>query len=91
MPDEQPGKGIGHFLGAMRIDAFRPAGDFKQHMDQWISRFRNAKTIAGEEQVVIPGDPERKMEEIRMRSGIPLLAAVEKDLLFLSEKLDVPL
>jgi L-2-hydroxycarboxylate dehydrogenase (NAD+) len=60
-------------------------------MDQWISRFRNAKTIAGEEQVVIPGDPERKMEEVRMRSGIPLLAAVEKDLLFLSEKLDVPL
>ena len=25
MPAQQPGKGIGHFLGAMRIDAFRPA------------------------------------------------------------------
>src|SRR5499425_1385024 len=36
MPDEQPGKGIGHFFGAMRIDAFRPADDFKKHMDKWI-------------------------------------------------------
>ena len=43
MPAEQPGKGIGHFLGAMRIDAFRPADDFKMHMDKWIRGFRSAK------------------------------------------------
>jgi len=90
VPDEQPGKGIGHFLGAMRIDAFRPAEEFKQHMDQWIKRFREAKTITGEEKMVIPGDPERIMEENRMRSGIPLLPAVEQDLIYLSEKMDVP-
>ena len=36
MPARQPGKGIGHFLGAMRIDAFRPSGEFRQHMDDWI-------------------------------------------------------
>jgi L-2-hydroxycarboxylate dehydrogenase (NAD+) len=28
MPEQMPGKGIGHFLGAMRIDAFRQAGRF---------------------------------------------------------------
>ena len=59
---EQPGKGIGHFFGAMRIDAFRPADEFKQHMDKWISGFRSAKTIKGREKVLIPGDPEREME-----------------------------
>jgi LDH2 family malate/lactate/ureidoglycolate dehydrogenase len=90
LPDEQPGKGIGHFLGAMRIDAFRPAEEFKQHMDKWIKRFRQAKTITGEEKMVIPGDPERTMEENRMRHGIPLLPAVEQDLFYLSEKMDVP-
>mgnify|MGYP001770981739 FL=1 len=63
MPDEQPGKGIGHFFGAMRIDAFRPAADFKKDMDKWIKRFRSAKTIKGQEKVLIPGDPEREMEE----------------------------
>ena len=37
------GKGIGHFFGAMRVDAFRKTSEFKQHIDQWIARIRNAK------------------------------------------------
>jgi L-2-hydroxycarboxylate dehydrogenase (NAD+) len=90
LPDEQPGKGIGHFFGAMRIDAFRPADDFKNHMDKWIKRFRLAKTVKGQEKVLIPGDPEREMELARMLNGIPLLTPVEDDLKFLGEKLDVP-
>ncbi len=90
MPDEQPGKGIGHFFGAMRIDAFRPASEFKSNMDKWIRRFRSAETVAGEEQVLIPGDPEREMEENRRKAGIPLLNAVAADLQLLSEKLKIP-
>jgi LDH2 family malate/lactate/ureidoglycolate dehydrogenase len=80
MPTEQPGKGIGHFFGAMRIDAFRPADEFKQHMDKWIGGFRSAKTIPGEEKVLIPGDPEREMEAIRSKEGIPLVETVVEDL-----------
>lgn len=86
MPTGMPGKGIGHFFGAMRVDAFRPADDFKWHMDNWIRRFRSAKTVAGEEKVLIPGDPEREMETIRMQEGIPLLGAVETDLVALGER-----
>ena len=93
MPDEQSGKGIGHFFGAMRIDAFRPAGDFKEHMDKWIRRFRSAKTIPGQSRVIIPGDPERETEEERRKNGIPLLKPVVEDLRFLAEKfkIDSPL
>jgi LDH2 family malate/lactate/ureidoglycolate dehydrogenase len=89
IPDEQPGKGIGHFFGAMRIDAFRPAEDFKKHMDKWIHRFRAAKTIKGQDRVLIPGDPEREMEKERMENGIPLLKPVVEDLRFLGEKFGV--
>ncbi|MEK7225640.1 MAG: Ldh family oxidoreductase [Bacteroidota bacterium] len=89
MPAQQPGKGIGHFLGAMRIDAFRPADEFKQHMDNWIKGFRNAKPIAGQEKVLVPGDPEREFEEERMRNGIPLLEMVVEDLNGLAEKLSM--
>src|SRR6476660_7863845 len=86
MPDEQPGKGIGHFFGAMRIDAFRPADEFKKHMDKWIRRFRSAKTVEDQPKVIIPGDPEREMESLRMKNGIPLLKPVIEDLKFLGEK-----
>ena len=86
IPSQQPGKGIGHFLGAMRIDAFRPANEFKQHMDNWIKGFRNAKPIAGQEKVLVPGDPEREFEEERMKNAIPLLNVVVDDLNKLAEK-----
>jgi LDH2 family malate/lactate/ureidoglycolate dehydrogenase len=90
MPENQPGKGIGHFFGAMRIDAFRPADDFKKHMDQWIQRFRSAKTIAGQPRVLIPGDPEREAQAERMQNGIPLLNAVAQDLRDLGERFEIP-
>jgi len=91
MPDEQPGKGIGHFFGAMRIDAFRPAVEFKQHMDKWIRRFRSAKTVEDQPKIIIPGDPEREMERLRIKNGIPLLKPVIEDLKFLGEKFNVQL
>ena len=90
MPSQQPGKGIGHFLGAMRVDAFRPADEFKKSMDHWIQGFRNAKTIAGEDKVLVPGDPEREMEAIRMKNGIPLLDVVVDDLKHLATKFEIP-
>lgn len=80
MPENMPGKGLGHFFGAMRVDAFRPADEFKQHMDNWIQRFRSAKPAEGHEKVLIPGDPEREMEAIRMKEGIPLVESVVADL-----------
>ncbi|RYF89717.1 MAG: Ldh family oxidoreductase, partial [Chitinophagaceae bacterium] len=70
MPENMPGKGIGHFFGAMRIDAFRTAEDFKANMDQWIRRFKSAETVEGEESVIIPGEPEVAMEADRRANGI---------------------
>ena len=90
MPQNMPGQGIGHFFGAMRIDAFRPAADFKKDMDQWITRFRKAETIDGFDKVLIPGDPEREMELHRKEAGIPLHEAVIKDLQTLGERFSIP-
>lgn len=91
MPENMPGKGLGHFLGAMRIDAFRPADEFKLHMDNWIARFRNAKPVKGHERVLIPGDPEREMEATRMKEGVPLANSVVEDLKLVGEKLGLKL
>ncbi|MDQ6756942.1 MAG: Ldh family oxidoreductase [Bacteroidota bacterium] len=80
MPENMPGEGIGHFFGAMRIDAFRSATEFKMQMDNWVKRFRSAKPVKGQKRVFIPGDIEREMEEVRMKEGIPLLKQVIEDL-----------
>lgn len=88
-PANPVGEGIGHFFGAMRVDAFRPADDFKIHMDNWIKTFRAAKTIEGEDHIVIPGDPEREMEAIRIKEGIPLNVKVVEDLKDLSARFEI--
>lgn len=91
MPENQPGKGIGHFFGAMRIDAFRTAEAFKTDMDLWIQRFRNAKPAEGFDKVIVPGDPEREMEADRRKNGIPLLDEVVTDLQNLGKRFEIEL
>ena len=91
MPEGMPGKGIGHFFGAMRVDAFRPAADFKTNMDKWIQRFRAAKTVEGFESVVIPGEPEAAMEKKRLLNGIPVVQSVVGELKELAEKFSLAL
>ena len=82
------GKGTGHFFGAMSIDGFRPAQDFKNDMDNWIRTFRNARAVEGQ-QVLIPGDPERASEQLRTVSGIELLDAVVQNLEELSVRFKI--
>jgi len=89
MPENMPGKGLGHFFGAMRIDAFRPAEEFKQHMDNWINRFRNATPAPGYERVLIPGDPEREYEAERKIKGIPIVAPVVEDLIAVGDRFGI--
>ncbi len=74
------GEGIGHFLGAMRVDGFRPVADFKSNMDTWIDRFKSASKINPDQGVVIPGEPEYQAQIERKKNGIPVVDAVVNDL-----------
>lgn len=90
-PADPVGEGIGHFVGAMRVDAFRPAEEFKGHMDNWIERFRSARPIDGQPRVLIPGDPEREISLIRVKNGIPVVGKVVEDLETLAAKFGIDL
>ncbi len=79
-PTDPVGAGIGHFVGAMRVDGFRPVDEFKSHLDNWIERFKSAKTIDPNQKVIIPGEPEIESEADRKANGIPLVDAVVNDL-----------
>ena len=89
MPENMPGKGLGHFFGAMRIDAFQKADDFKFNMDLWINRFRSTEPINPNQKVLIPGDIERKMEVERTKNGITLVSEIVEDLNKLEKKFDL--
>jgi L-2-hydroxycarboxylate dehydrogenase (NAD+) len=87
--EKKVGEGTGHFFGAMRIDAFQTAKEFKNRMDEWISTFRNAKPAKGHDKVVIPGDPEREKEIMISKEGICLLPAIAGDIKEIAEEIGI--
>jgi LDH2 family malate/lactate/ureidoglycolate dehydrogenase len=88
---ESPGKGLGHFFGAMRLDAFRPAEEVKTYLDHWIRTFRNANSIDEKNKVRIPGEPEYEKEEKIRESGIEIIPQVWEELLKTAHSLDLKL
>lgn len=91
VPERSVGKGIGHFFGAMDIDGFIDKNEFKRQIDDWIQTFRKTKAAPGTNGPLIPGDPEREAEEVRKKSGIPLLQPVVDDLLDISTQTGINL
>lgn len=90
IPSRSVGKGIGHFFGAMRIDAFIDPDEFKTQIDDWIDTFRSARPQPGTDGVLIPGDPEREAEAQRAKDGIPLIEPVIEELRDISRKTGIP-
>lgn len=79
----------GHFFGAIRVDAFRPALDFKSDMDRLIRELKSTPPVEGQERVYVAGEIEFETEKGRAVHGIPLHPSILKGLRDVSEKLGV--
>jgi L-2-hydroxycarboxylate dehydrogenase (NAD+) len=90
-PKTQEGKplpsGIGHFFGAMRIDAFRPKDEFKRDMDDLIRRLKDAPKAREADRIYIHGEKEFEEAEQLSRRGIPLNPKVVEDLCGIAKQL----
>jgi LDH2 family malate/lactate/ureidoglycolate dehydrogenase len=86
IPKRSVGKGIGHFFGAMRIDGFIDADEFKRQIDEYIRVFRATKPAPGTNGPLIPGDPEREAEQERRKNGVPLILPVIEELRDISQR-----
>lgn len=90
-PKDSEGKplpsGIGHFFGAMRIDAFRPKEEFKCDMDDLIRRLKDAPKAEGAERIYVHGEKEFEEAERLAREGIPLNAKVADELRVIAKQL----
>jgi LDH2 family malate/lactate/ureidoglycolate dehydrogenase len=81
--------GIGHFFGAMRIDAFRSKEEFKRDMDDLISRLKKAPRAKGASRIFIHGEKEFEEAEKRTKQGITLNSKVVEDLRVIARELSI--
>jgi len=80
----------GHFFGAIRIDAFRPAEEFKRDMDRLIGELKSTPRIEGQERIYVAGEIEFETARERAATGIPLHPTVLKGLREVSAELSLP-
>jgi LDH2 family malate/lactate/ureidoglycolate dehydrogenase len=91
IPTRSVGRGIGHFFGALRIDAFIEPDEFKRQIDDMVRTLRKTRPAPGTGGPLIPGDPEREAEVVRGREGIPLTQPVVDELRDISRRTGIPL
>jgi LDH2 family malate/lactate/ureidoglycolate dehydrogenase len=93
-PKDASGKplpsGIGHFFGAMRIDAFRQKDEFKHDMDDLIRRLKEAPKAKGAERIYIHGEKEFEEAERLAKAGVPLNPKVIGELRNIAKQLGLP-
>lgn len=70
----------GHFFAAIRLDQFRPSGEFKRDMDRLIRELKLTPPIEGQSRVYVAGEIEFETAEERSERGVPLLPSVLKGL-----------
>jgi LDH2 family malate/lactate/ureidoglycolate dehydrogenase len=65
---------VGHFFLAMKPDLFIPGETYRNRMDTLIERVHASPTAEGIDEVLVPGEPERRHEQERRSCGIPYSA-----------------
>ncbi len=66
---------VGHFFLAMRPNLFVSEDDYRARIDTLIDRVRAAPRADGYAEVLLPGEPEDRIEEERRKRGIPYAAS----------------
>jgi L-2-hydroxycarboxylate dehydrogenase (NAD+) len=78
-----------HFFGALSIDGFMPADEFKKAMDEMIREYRALPKAPGVERIYLAGEVEQEIEKQRRRDGIPLHPAIVSSLKDLAKELGI--
>jgi LDH2 family malate/lactate/ureidoglycolate dehydrogenase len=79
----------GHFVAAMRIDAFEDPARFKSRVDAAIRELHATMLAPGFDRVYAPGEKEFLNERAYRQHGIPLTHQTVADVMATAEKLDI--
>src|SRR5471032_567050 len=67
---DQP-QNVGHFFMAMKPDLFVPKDEYFKRMDKLVQRVHAQPPAEGFDEVIMPGETERRLEASRRRTGLP--------------------
>jgi LDH2 family malate/lactate/ureidoglycolate dehydrogenase len=65
---------VGHFIMAMKPDLFVSRDEYFGRMDTLVQRVRACPTAEGFDEVIMPGERERRLEANHRRTGVPFHA-----------------
>src|ERR1700731_939234 len=65
---------VGHFIMAMKPDLFIPRDEYARRMDTLVQRVHACPTEEGFDEVIMPGERERRLEANHRRTGVPFHA-----------------
>lgn len=82
--------GAAHHMLAYKVDAFTDVEQFKDDMDAYLKRIREAKTAPGHDRVFYAGLPEHEEEGERMERGIPYHPEVIQWFKAIASELGIP-
>jgi LDH2 family malate/lactate/ureidoglycolate dehydrogenase len=71
---------IGHWLAAIDVTHFAPYEMFVGRMQSLVELAHSTKPAPGFDGVLVPGEPEERIREQRLREGIPLADATVTEL-----------
>lgn len=79
---DQP-QNVGHFFMAMKPDLFISKDEYLERMDTLVQRVHAVPTAESFDEVIMPGETERRLEASRRRTGLPYhakeIAALQKE------------
>jgi LDH2 family malate/lactate/ureidoglycolate dehydrogenase len=72
--DYEAPQNVGHFIMAMKPDLFVSRDEYLSRMDALVQRVHACPTAEGFDEVIMPGERERRLEARHRRTGVPFHA-----------------
>jgi LDH2 family malate/lactate/ureidoglycolate dehydrogenase len=75
---DNPGNCV--FMVGIATDVFQAAGEYAALEDRSISKVKSTPAAPGFEEVLIPGEPERRAQRVRESAGVPIPEKTQQDI-----------
>lgn len=79
----------GDFMLAIDPTAFVPLEEFRARVKNFVEEVKSSKKAPGVEEIMVPGEPERRIRELRLKEGIPIPDEIWSELWSMARRLGV--